>query len=66
MHPVCLPRLHAARLRDKRAGLAWDTSGHTELKILTFAKGPGAEKFDRDDLENSTIPQLIREIVFAQ
>ncbi|MBE6357222.1 MAG: alkaline phosphatase [Lentisphaerae bacterium] len=56
----------ASRLRDKRNGLAWESTAHTGAKILTFAKGPGAEKFDRDDLENTSIAQLIREIVFQK
>ena len=50
------------RLRDKRNGLAWRGFGHTEEKVLTFAKGPGAEMFDREDLENTSIAILIREI----
>ena len=56
----------AAKLRDKRNGLAWETTNHTGAKILTFAKGYGAEKFNREGLENTSIARLIREIVFAK
>ena len=56
----------AARLRDKRNGLAWEGTGHTGIKVLTFAKGCGEKKFDRNDLENTSIAGLIREIVFQK
>ncbi len=56
----------AARLRDKRNGLAWQSLSHTGAKVLTFAKGKGAEKFDRNDLENTSIAELIRKIAFEK
>lgn len=47
-----------------RAGLTWGWSGcegghHTPVKVPVFASGPGAERLDGNDLDNTDIGKLL-------
>ena len=60
----CGDPLGVADVLNARAGVAWGWSGcegthHTSTKVPVFATGPGAEQFDRADLDNTDIGNLL-------
>ncbi len=60
----CGDPLGIADVLNARAGVAWGWSGcegahHTSTKVPVFAAGPGAEQFDRADLDNTDIGNLL-------
>ena len=48
----------ATRILDKRAQIAWTTSGHTAANVPVFAVGVGADQF-KGWMDNSEIPMKI-------
>ena len=66
----CGDPLGVADVLNARAGVGWGWSGcagahHTRTRVPVFAAGPGADRFDRADLENTDIGMLLFEAVGA-
>jgi alkaline phosphatase len=60
-----------ADVLSTRAGVSWEWSGckggdHTPAKVAVFAMGPGAERLDAEDLDNTDIGELLLEVVSAK
>lgn len=54
--------MDAYKIRDRRLGFEYTTTGHSSRKVVTYVKGPGQESFSKP-LENTDIPLLIRAVV---
>ncbi len=52
----------ARRVMMGKAGVGWNTGGHTSLPVLTTAQGKGAEKF-QGMMENTDIAVKLRELL---
>ncbi len=54
--------LAAAQIRDRDAGLAWSTRGHTATPVPVLATGPGAARFT-GELDNTEVSLRIQALL---